>query len=165
MDALKKTGGAIEKVLAFITDIAFFTIFVTFMLTIVSRYVFKKPVTWSYEVSVLGYIWTMFFGVGLGMKRDEHVVFGLVFDNLDGKGKFSFTMIYNVLLLFLLLVSTLPCLKALSTRRMVTGVLKLPFKIVFAPFILMYVDMMVRTVQNIIGAKKKYLEGSKEANV
>ena len=116
--------------------------------------------TWSYEISVLGYIWTMFFGVGLAMKRDEHVVFGLVFDVLQPKGKFAFYLFYNILLLFLLFVSTIPCLRALMTRTMVTGVLKMPYKVVFCPFMLMYVDMMYRTVMNILKAKHTYLEAA-----
>lgn len=156
----KRIADGIDVVLEVITDFSFLVIFCTFMLAIVSRYFFKKPVTWSYEISVLGYIWTMFFGVGLAMKRDEHVVFGLVFDVLQPKGKFVIYLFYNVLLLFLLFVSTMPCLHALMKRTMVTGVLKLPYKVVFAPFMLMYVDMMYRTVMNILKAKHTYLEAA-----
>ena len=98
----KRIADGVDVVLEVITDLSFLVIFCTFMLAIVSRYFFKRPVTWSYEISVLGYIWTMFFGVGLAMKRDEHVVFGLVFDVLQPKGKFVIYLFYNVLLLFLL---------------------------------------------------------------
>lgn len=156
----KRIADGVDVVLEVITDLSFLVIFCTFMLAIVSRYFFKRPVTWSYEISVLGYIWTMFFGVGLAMKRDEHVVFGLVFDVLQPKGKFAFSLFYNILLLFLLFVSTIPCLRALMTRTMVTGVLKMPYKVVFCPFMLMYVDMMYRTVMNILKAKHTYLEAA-----
>ena len=156
----KRIADGVDVVLEVITDLSFLVIFCTFMLAIVSRYFFKRPVTWSYEISVLGYIWTMFFGVGLAMKRDEHVVFGLVFDVLQPKCKFAFYLFYNILLLFLLFVSTIPCLRALMTRTMVTGVLKMPYKVVFCPFMLMYVDMMYRTVINILKATHTYLEAA-----
>ena len=72
MDNFKKIGKKIADFLGvFIPNITFLVIFLTFMVTIVSRYFFKTPVTWSYEVSVLGYMWTMFFGVGKAMEADE----------------------------------------------------------------------------------------------
>ena len=63
----KRIADGVDVVLEVITDLSFLVIFCTFMLAIVSRYFFKRPVTWSYEISVLGYIWTMFFGVGLAV--------------------------------------------------------------------------------------------------
>lgn len=89
MDNFKKIGKKIVDFLGvFIPNITFLVIFLTFMVTIVSRYFFKTPVTWSYEVSVLGYMWTMFFGVGKAMEADEHVVFGLVYDAVKPRTQF-----------------------------------------------------------------------------
>ena len=42
------------------------------MVSIISRYIFRVPVAWSYEISVLGYMWTMFFGVGKAMRRHSN---------------------------------------------------------------------------------------------
>ena len=92
MDNFKKIGKKIVDFLGvFIPNITFLVIFLTFMVTIVSRYFFKTPVTWSYEVSVLGYMWTMFFGVGKAMEADEHVVFGLVYDAVKPRTPVSYT--------------------------------------------------------------------------
>ena len=91
MEQLKKVGKAIVDFLGvFIPNITFLVIFITFMVTIISRYFFKTPVTWSYEISVLGYMWTMFFGVGKAMEADEHVVFGLVYDAVKPRTQFVF---------------------------------------------------------------------------
>ena len=96
MDNFKKIGKKIVDFLGvFIPNITFLVIFLTFMVTIVSRYFFKTPVTWSYEVSVLGYMWTMFFGVGKAMEADEHVVFGLVYDAVKPRTQFIFKVVYN----------------------------------------------------------------------
>lgn len=103
MDNFKKIGKKIVDFLGvFIPNITFLVIFLTFMVTIVSRYFFKTPVTWSYEVSVLGYMWTMFFGVGKAMEADEHVVFGLVYDAVKPRTQFIFKVVYNTFLLILL---------------------------------------------------------------
>jgi TRAP-type C4-dicarboxylate transport system permease small subunit len=143
----------------FVVDVSFIVIFITFLLTIFSRYIFKQPITWSYEISVLGYIWTMFFGVGKAMEHDEHVVFGLVYDKASPKVKLIFLVFYNAFLIVLLLLSFYPCLTSLLSKRMVTGVLKLPFKVVFAPFIYMLADIAIRSAINIRKAFQRYASG------
>ena len=134
----------------------FVVIFVTFMMTIISRYIFKTPVTWSYEVSVLGYMWTMFFGVGKAMEADEHVVFGLVYDAVKPRTQFIFKVVYNTFLLILLVVCFVPCWHSLLGKQMVTGVLKLPYTVVFAPFMYMLAEVIIRTAINIKKAFDDY---------
>lgn len=133
-----------------IPGITFCVIFITFMITIVSRYFFKTPVPWSYEVSVLGYMWTMFFGVGKAMEADEHVVFGLVYDAVGPKMQFAFKLVYNAFLLILLVACFVPCCQSLVSKQMMTGVLKLPYTVVFAPFIYMLAEIIIRTVVNLV---------------
>lgn len=137
MENFKRIGKKIVDFLGVaVPGITFMVIFLTFMVTILSRYLFKTPVTWSYEVSVLGYMWTMFFGVGKAMEADEHVVFGLVYDAVKPRTQFIFKVVYNVFLLILLVVCFVPCWHSLMGKQMVTGVLKLPYTVVFAPFML-----------------------------
>ena len=145
VDNFKKIGKKIVDFLGvFIPNITFLVIFLTFMVTIVSRYFFKTPVTWSYEVSVLGYMWTMFFGVGKAMEADEHVVFGLVYDAVKPRTQFIFKVVYNTFLLILLVTCFVPCFQSMVGKKMVTGVLKLPYTVVFAPFMYMLAEIIVR---------------------
>ena len=134
-----KIKSIIKKITDFfgvaVVSVSFLLIFITFLLTIFSRYLFKTPITWSYEISVLAYMWTMFFGVGKAMEYDEHVVFSLVYDKRSPKGKMLYLVIYNAMLVFLLTITFIPSLQSLLSKRIVTGVLKLPYKVVFAPFI------------------------------
>jgi TRAP-type C4-dicarboxylate transport system permease small subunit len=164
VDNFKKIGKKIVDFLGvFIPNITFLVIFLTFMVTIVSRYFFKTPVTWSYEVSVLGYMWTMFFGVGKAMEADEHVVFGLVYDAVKPRTQFIFKVVYNTFLLILLVICFVPCFQSMVGKKMVTGVLKLPYTVVFAPFMYMLAEIIVRTCINIRNAFKEYKEGGKES--
>ncbi|MFV0467213.1 MAG: TRAP transporter small permease [Lachnospiraceae bacterium] len=138
-----------------IPGITFMLIFITFIISIVSRYFFKAPVTWSYEISVLGYMWTMFFGVGKAMEKDEHVVFGLVYDACAPLGQYILKTIYNIFLVILILICFIPSYQSLVGKQMVTGVLKMPYSIVFAPFIYMLADVVVHSLLNV---KKAYFE-------
>lgn len=159
METARKLGRRVMDFLGiFIPNVTFCVIFITFMISIISRYCFKTPVAWSYEISVLGYMWTMFFGVGKAIENDEHVVFGLVYDTLKPFGKFLFKCIYNSFLLILLAICLMPCVDALLSKKMVTGVLKLPYTVVFAPFIYMLVETIVRTAINIKKAFEEYKE-------
>lgn len=159
MAKAKIIGKKIMDVLGIvIPSITFVVIFVTFMISIVSRYCFKTPVTWSYEVSVLGYMWTMFFGVGKAMETDDHVVFGLIYDTLKPFGQFLFKAIYNIFLLLLLVICFVPCVESMFSKQMVTGVLKLPYTVVFAPFIYMMAEVIIRSGINVYKAYSDYKE-------
>ena len=153
----RKTGKWIMNFLGVgVTSVCFTIIFITFMVSIISRYVFRVPVAWSYEISVLGYMWTMFFGVGKAMEKDEHVVFSLVYDSLQPRGQYICKVIYNILLAVLLSVAFVPCIQSMLKKKNVTGVLQMPHAVVFAPFIYMLAEVIVRSIINVFKAKKEY---------
>ena len=133
-----------------VTSVSFVVIFVTFMISIISRYLLRVPVTWTYEISILGYMWTMFFGVGKAIDNDEHVVFSLVYDKLSPKGKRNCLILYNVMLTVLLLIAFIPCFQAMLKSTMTTGVLKLPYKVVFSPFFFMMVEIIIKSARNVL---------------
>ncbi len=155
--ALKKILKTVSYILGVvIPNIAFSIIFITFMIAILSRYIFRQPVAWTYEISVLGFMWTMFFGVGKALELDEHVVFGLVYDTLKPFGRMVSKLLYNSVLIVLLAVLFIPALKMALKSTMMTGVLKMPYKIIFAPFFLMLIEIIIRSGQNILKAVREY---------
>ena len=155
--ALKKIGKTVLYIFGvIIPNITFCMIFIAFMVAILSRYVFRQPVAWTYEISVLGFMWTMFFGVGKAIDMDEHVVFGLVYDVLKPWGKLACKLLYNTILIVLLALMCNPAWKAAMRSTMVTGVLNMPYKIVFFPFFLMTAEIIIRSGLNIIRSVKEY---------
>lgn len=157
MLALKKIVKAVNYVMGVvIPNIAFSMIFIAFMVAILSRYIFRQPVAWTYEISVLGFMWTMFFGVGKAIELDEHVVFGLVYDTLKPFGKLVCKLLYNAILMILLAILFIPALKMALKSTMMTGVLKMPYKIIFAPFFLMLIEIIIRSGLNLKKAVQEY---------
>ncbi|MGI6055936.1 MAG: TRAP transporter small permease [Bilifractor sp.] len=148
-----------QKILDFfevdLTGVTFLVIFVSFLTSIISRYVLRAPVPWTYETSILGYMWTMYFGVGRALRNDEHVVFSLVYDKMNPKGKAVCRIIYNALLCFLLVIIFWPGLQTLSASSMVTGVLKIPYKVAFAPYFFMLAECIVTSFMDCIRAGKE----------
>ena len=88
----------------------------------------------------------MFFGVGKAMENEEHVVFGLVYDNVGPKMKIVFEILNSLILVILIAIVFIPSIHSLLAKRMVTGVLKLPYKVVFAPLIYMFGEMLIRSL-------------------
>ena len=84
------------------------------------------------------------------MEKDEHVVFSLVYDKLGLKGQVFCKILYNVMMIALISLAFLPSVDSLLSKKMVTGVLKMPYKIVFAPFLYMFLDIVVRSVIDIV---------------
>lgn len=161
MDKLKKVLKVIADFLGeTVPAITFAVIFVTFVAQIIARYFFGKSITWSNEVSVLAYMWTMFFGVGKAMETDSHVVFGLVYDAVGQKTRYIFRMGYNILLIVCLALAFVPCVDKWMGQKMITGVLKLPYKVVFAPFIYMMAEMIIRSIVEMRKVHKLYKEGA-----
>lgn len=161
MDKFKKIMKVVFDFLGeTVPAITFTIIFVTFIAQVIARYFFGKSITWSNEISVLAYMWTMFFGVGKAMETDSHVVFGLVYDTVSQKTRYIFRMAYNILLIVCLALAFMPCLDKWMGQKMITGVLKFPYKLVFAPFIYMMIEMVVRSVIEMIKVHKLYKEGA-----
>lgn len=144
-----------------VTSISFLVIFVTFVIAIVSRYFLRVAVTWSYEISILGYMWTMFFGVGRALRNDEHVVFSLVYDKLGWHGKRRSLILYNILLAAMGILIFVPGVRAMLASNSRTGVLKLPYKVVFSPFFFMLAEIIAVSAVNVKKAWR--MKGDAEA--
>lgn len=124
--------------------VSFLVVFVTFMMTIFCRYVLRFAIPWSYEVSILGYMYCMFFGSGIALKRDEHVVFSLLYDKLSPLGQLICKVVYSAALIVLMAIIFVPCFNSLMASTMKTGILKMPYKFVFAPFLWMIFECAFR---------------------
>ena len=130
----------------YLPTLSFTILFVCFMATMILRYCFKYSLNWGSELAVLCYIWIMCFGSGKGLSLGDHVVFSLVYDKCSPTIQMVMKVIYNILIFVLLLVALPACVKAMLRSNMITGVLKIPYKIGFAPFLFMLVDNAVRAL-------------------
>ena len=150
--------------------ILFLILFFSFIVTIFARYFMGKSVTWGNEVAILAYMWIMFFGCGKAMENDEHVVFSLVYDEMPPFIQMVMKLVYNTVLVIFMVICFKPGLTALLNSRQITGVLKLPYTVVFAPFFWMMLNIIIYSIINIYKAIQEYkhsgskAEGSKEVS-
>ena len=71
---------------------------------------------------------------------------GLVYDRVGPKTKLALNILTDLLLIVLLGIVFVPSINSLLSKRMVTGVLKMPFSVVFAPLIYMFAEVIVRSL-------------------
>ena len=142
----------------YVPTLAFAVLFLCFMATMILRYCFKISLNWGSELAVLCYIWIMSFGSGKGLSLGDHVVFSLVYDRCSPKVQMVMKVVYNIVLFVLLLVALPACYKAMMRSNMITGVLKIPYKIAFAPFLYMLVDNAIRSLAYAWKSVKEYKE-------
>ena len=150
--------------------ILFLILFFSFIATIFARYFMGKSVTWGNEVAILAYMWIMFFGCGKAMENDEHVVFSLVYDEMPPFIQMVMKLVYNAVLVVFMIICFKPGFTALLNSTQITGVLKLPYTVVFAPFFWMMLNIIVYSIINIYKAVQEYKnsgsahKGSKEVS-
>ncbi|MCD8350579.1 MAG: TRAP transporter small permease [Planctomycetaceae bacterium] len=128
---------------------SFAVIFVSFIIGIFSRYVFNMPVVWTYEVSILAYMWTAYFGASYAYKMNEHVVFGLFYDGRSKAAKKFLRILYNLLIGVFLGMFFWPATTSILARTAKTGSLLWPQKYVFLPFVFMLLAVALRCAFNI----------------
>ena len=162
MNSLKKVCEKFSKVFNFIgvyiPTISFGVLFLCFMATMIMRYCFKISLNWGSELAILCYMWIMFWGSGYGLSHNDHVVFSLVYDRCSPKIQMIMKVFYSVLMTVLLLWAVPACITAMMRSNMITGVLKIPYKVAFAPFLYMLVDNAIRSLAYAWKSVKEYKE-------
>lgn len=157
MKTLKKIGATIMDILGvWFPCVIYLVLFLSFVATIIMRYCFSKSLSWGNEVAVLCYMWIMFFGCGKAIENDEHVVFSLVYDKCSHKGQMIMKVAYNIILAVLVAIAIPSCVKLLLKSTQITGILKIPYTVCFAPYIWMLVETVVRSLINVKKAIDEY---------
>lgn len=75
IQSLEKLSRAIERITQVLLVLmgGFLVILTSF--SIVIRYIFKTPLTWSYELSIICFLWVSFLGAALAFAKNGHISF------------------------------------------------------------------------------------------
>jgi len=142
---LKKGGQTILDIVEiYLSTLSFMVLFVVFLIQIVFRY-FIVPLTWPLELSLLCYLWTILFGVCYAERDDEHIRFGLVYENAKPKIQLWMRIIANVLLVTSFSIALYPSYKYVNFMSFKkSNVLQIPMNWAYFPFVIMMVILIGR---------------------
>jgi C4-dicarboxylate transporter DctQ subunit len=127
-----------------------FSLFVVFLIGIVFRYFFV-PLSWTMELSLGLYLWVALFGSLYAQRKERHVVFSMIYDRLSATTQRIFRIVGNSLLAVSFLIVLKPSYNYINFMKVrSTNVLRIPFNLVYAPFLIFLVAMAIRFVVLII---------------
>jgi len=148
-----------KKVLLFIRNIfelyipvtSFIIMFLVILVSVFFRYVVRHPLTWSMEITVVGFVWTVIFGACFTMRQRAHIKFSLIYDRLKPRPAAVFRMLGNIIIagVFISLVYA-SWNFSLFMGYQKTAVFRIPLTYVYLPFVYFLCSISAYTVTEII---------------
>ncbi|MFN0183128.1 MAG: TRAP transporter small permease [Aquabacterium sp.] len=124
----------------------FAAMFGVFLLQIVARFVFNRPLPWTDELAVVLYLWLILWASALMVRSREQVAFDLLYRALGPRGRRAMRAAGALLLGGLCLWALPGSLDYVRfMHREGTPVLGWKFSFVFAPFVLLLAALALRS--------------------
>jgi len=128
----------------------FVLLFGVFIVQVVARFGFGRPLPWTDELAVVLYIWVILWATAFMVPQREHVAFDLVYNAMPSGVRRAFRLV-GALLFGGLALWALPAswdyIRFMAREG--TPVLGLPFMAVFLPFALMLVGVVARSAHTV----------------
>ena len=136
--------------------------FVVLGMQVVSRYVFNQSFSWSEELALILFVWSIYFGAVAAVKRHQHLRLEILVDKLNPKARLVFDLIANfffALFSCVVIVGVMPIIQRLFRSGTATAVLSIPKWINYSVLPVMFALMFFRLIQDSIARIKNYKAG------
>jgi TRAP-type C4-dicarboxylate transport system permease small subunit len=164
---LKRTGMFILDTLEiYIPTVTFTIMFLVFILQVFFRYFLNNPLTWPPEVISMTFIWTTVLGACYAQRTGEHVAFSLLYDHASPKVQIAMRLLGNGLIAGTFLIALKPAydyVTFMSFRSSI--VLRIPFTVIFAPFVVFLTLIIGRMLHAIAVDIKRIIDNNIEKDV
>ncbi len=134
--------------------VALFTaLFLVFIVQIVARFVFHRPLPWTDELAVVLYVWVILWSAAFVVPEREHVMFDLLWNAAGRRARLALRLAGNTMVGTLAawaLPATWDYVRFMSREG--TPVLDVPFSVVFLPFVALLAALALRCAWNVIEA-------------
>lgn len=126
--------------------LVFVCLFLTFLLQIVARFGFNKPLPWTDELAVILYLWAILWASALMVPEREQVVFDLVWNSVNTATRRVMRIAGNLMIGGLALWAIPASWDYVRfMRRESSPVLDISFQWIFMPFMLLLVALVARS--------------------
>jgi TRAP-type C4-dicarboxylate transport system permease small subunit len=131
--------------------VALFTaLFAVFIVQIVARFGFNRPLPWTDELAVVLYVWVILWAAAFMVPEREHVVFDLVWNAVGLRTRRVMRVLGNLLIGGLAAWALPACWDYVHfMRREGTPVLDLPLMWVYLPFVALLVALVLRSARGL----------------
>ncbi|MCI5529867.1 MAG: TRAP transporter small permease [Blautia sp.] len=164
MNKLKKIVNTIldiEEI--YIPSILFAVVFVLYLAMICFRYILNWKIAPIYELCQVLYLECAMLAASYGGRTDKHVIFPLLYDRVPPRVKIIFRLIADVFVAVLSAILICPAWESVSfIARKKTSVLKIPFSIVYLPFLIFVVLSTFYYIANFVKDLKIFMGKTEE---
>ena len=130
--------------------VLFLALFLVFVVQIVARFGFDRPLPWTDELAVVLYVWIILWAGALMVPEREQVMFDLVWNAAPRAARRWMRVIGNALIGGLSFWALPACWDYVHfMKREGTPVLGIPFMWVFMPFVILLLALVVRSAWGI----------------
>ena len=128
----------------------FLTLFIVFVIQVTARFGFNRPMAWTDEAAVILYVWVILWSAAFVVPEREHVAFDLIWNSVNLPTRKVMRVAGNLLIGGVALYG-IPATwdYVLFMKRESSPVLGISFMLVFLPFVLLLVALVVRSARAI----------------
>lgn len=127
-----------------IPSMIFFAVFIMYFMMIIFRYILNWKISVLFEMTQILYLMCAMLAASYGGRTDRHVVFPLVYNKISRKGRNIFRLIADAVVVVLAGMMLGPSWEAIAfIARKKTSILKVPFNIIYMPFIIFMALSMI----------------------
>ena len=128
-----------------VAAILFMVMFLAFIIQIVTRYVINFPLGWTFELSILCWVWGILWGAAFVVRERDEIRFDVVYGLLGERTRRYLTIVTGFALIALYGIS-LPAVTdyVLFMRVEHTAYMKIRFDIAFFVYVIFAVAVLVR---------------------
>lgn len=123
----------------------FTTAFLGFIVQIFFRYVVNRPILWTEEVTMIAFVWTVFWAAAFMVNIREHVAFDVVYEVMTPRVKrvmAIFSMVVLIATFLLLIPATWDYLEFLLRKR--SPVLRISMTWIYGCYLLFVVNFTIQ---------------------
>ncbi len=138
MKLAKKLWGVLEDVIGiYLPGVTFIIMFVVFCIQVICRYLFDFQFRWSYELTVIAFMWTTVMGACYASRTKDHVSFDLIYKKFGPRTRAAMDIAGDALVLASLCLLFKPALEYIDFMGIKkTASLGISFRLVYAPIML-----------------------------
>ena len=128
-----------------VAGLMFLALFAIFIIQIVMRFAFNQPLAWTDEASVILYVWVILWSAAAVVPEREHVVFDLLWHNVNQRTRQAMRVLGNLMVGGLALVAIPASWDYVHFMgREGSPVLGVSFMWIFLPFVLLLIALVIR---------------------
>ena len=135
----------------YLPSVAFFCMFVSFIVQVFFRYVVRHPLTWTMEVIIQCFILMVLFGACYNMRGRAHIKFTMIYDHCKPRPAAILRLLGNIIVVVAFALLIIPSWKySFFVSFQKTAIFRMSFTFMFLPFVYFLCSTIGYTLTEII---------------